>query len=149
MRRGRDCHLMDRCSCLQGVRRRHLQRRFAEPPSTNEQKGAITKPVVDTDFLPERTLRRCVIVIRIQSLMSVFLIKHQYLRIRLCDDVAPMSHQRLHLDPFHASRSAIVLSDVFSHLGCMLSHHRFIDSFLTRLAQVSAVGIPNTCINAL
>ena len=45
-----------------------------------------------TDFRPECTPRRCV-MIRIQSLMSVFLIKHQYLRIRKCD-MAPLSHQR-------------------------------------------------------
>ena len=32
---------MDRCFCRQEVRRRHSQRRLAEPLSTNEKKGAI------------------------------------------------------------------------------------------------------------
>ena len=32
---------MDRCSCRQKVLRRHSQRRFAEPLSTNDKKGAI------------------------------------------------------------------------------------------------------------
>ena len=64
--------------------------RAACPPTS--RKAQFTKPVVD--FLPECTRRRRVMVIRVQLLTSVSLIKHQYLRTRIYDDVAPMSHQR-------------------------------------------------------
>ena len=95
-----------------------------------KRKTQFTKPVVDTDFPPECTLRRCAIVIRIRSIMSVFLVEHQYLRICLCDDVAPMSHQRWHLDPFQACLSTILLSDVlffltWVHVESSLVHRHF------------------------
>ena len=89
---------MDRCSCRQEIRRPHSQWRFAEPLSTNEQKGAIHETSCGIQIFGPNALPD-----------DVYLNKHQYLRIPICDDAAPLSHQRWHLGPFQACLSAIVL----------------------------------------
>ena len=77
---------MDRRSYRQEVRRRHSQRRFADPLSTNEKKGAIHET----------------------SYSIQVLVLHALSGPSLCDCLAS-------------------LSDVFTHLGCMVSRRRYKD----------------------
>ena len=96
--------------------------------STNVLKTRFTKPVVAYRF-STRTLRRSVLVICTWSPVSVFLIKLQYLRIRVYNDVAPLTSK---VETLALFRLVLLLLSCFSamsfsHVCCALNHHRSTD----------------------